>query len=1052
MALLHEINNGTQRLSVSSTGQVKINNAFTFPTADGTENYVLKTDGSGTVNWQPDANTGTVTGTGTENKVVRWNATAGEIGNGPITFSSNAATASSTFAGPLFIKTNDDPTLTLENTDDSGNPVITFKSNTLITVEGAQLFYVNSVGAFHITTTYPNNAAAIVFNTGTGTDQGTNNERMRITGNGAIEIKGSSTTASAQAFITNDNSLLSIGSSVSGSVVKDIQFSSPSAMMYIEGATGNVGIGTVSPSDLYADQLVVKCSSSENGITILSNSTTDANYLMFADGTSGSDRFRGQIKYNHQSNFMAFGTDAVEKMRISSTGLTTIKRTGITGAAKADMTLQIGFEGNDGQNNLIGFGYNGGTNIPAYIGYSSTSGSENTKGDLYFATRSVTTDTQPTNRMVVKASGDVGIGTAEPDSLLNVESASINTAILTLGCTKNDDSWTLGDKIGAVNFFSADTSGPGALVRGSMALVAEATNGADMGLSFSTYNNTERVRITATGKMAIGRTIPAAKLDIKGDGGVTGLTFRTTDVSNNEIFYIMDGGRVGVRFYPFLIGVPSTTSPASGARFQVATTGGDFVVLNDGKVGIGTDSPVKKLHVSDTATGLMTNILCVNRHDTNGDTAGIAFSMTDNDLFNKAGIIFERKLSQGRGNLHLCNNNVNGNANFTLADAALTVEYTGNVGIGTTSPDAKLEVASGQAKTVTSGVEFARFGTSNEASNYATLTGEVKGGANAAARKWIFQTIEAGVANAGNIAFQPSGGNVGIGTDSPATQLEIFNSGTSVLTLSHDGGGGSGSRIDFNLKLAAVSQPVTAQIKAIDDGAFRSDIIFTTKTAATENSGLTERVKISANGRLTINNVTPPSNFAQLNIGYTAGGETRAIDIKGSWNTGESKSITFTYSTSAPSILGQINCVFNNPSASIRWGKLYYNGPGTTYTMELKSTGLTTADLTVAGSITAAGDVVAFSDKKLKKNIKTLDGSKVYKMRGVSFDRIDTGKKSSGVIAQEMQEVAPELVNESGDTLGVAYGNISGYLIEAIKELKQEIEKLKNKPCNCNCK
>ena len=382
----------------------------------------------------------------------------------------------------------------------------------------------------------------------------------------------------------------------------------------------------------------------------------------------------------------------------------------------------------------------------------------------------------------------------------------------------------------------------------------------------------------------------------------------------------------------------------------------------------------------------------------------------------------------------------------------IRIKANGNVGIGTTLPNAKLEVASGQAKTVTSGVEFARFGTSNDATQYATLTCEVKGGANAAARKWIFQTIEAGVANAGNIAFQPSGGNVGIGTDSPATQLEIFNSGTSVLTLSHDGGGGSGSRIDFNLKLAAVSQPVTAQIKAIDDGAFRSDIIFTTKTAATENSGLTERVKISANGRLTINNVTPPSNFAQLNIGYTAGGETRAIDIKGSWNTGESKSITFTYSTSAPSILGQINCVFNNPSASIRWGKLYYNGPGTTYTMELKSTGLTTADLTVAGSITAAGDVVAFSDKKLKKNIKTLDGSKVYKMRGVSFDRIDTGKKSSGVIAQEMQEVAPELVNESGDTLGVAYGNISGYLIEAIKELKQEIEKLKNKPCNCNCK
>jgi len=65
-------------------------------------------------------------------------------------------------------------------------------------------------------------------------------------------------------------------------------------------------------------------------------------------------------------------------------------------------------------------------------------------------------------------------------------------------------------------------------------------------------------------------------------------------------------------------------------------------------------------------------------------------------------------------------------------------------------------------------------------------------------------------------------------------------------------------------------------------------------------------------------------------------------------------------------------------------------------------------------------------------------------MRGVSFTRLDNGNDGSGVIAQEMLEVAPELVNESSDgTLGVSYGNITGYLIEAIKDLKAEIEDLK---------
>ena len=105
-------------------------------------------------------------------------------------------------------------------------------------------------------------------------------------------------------------------------------------------------------------------------------------------------------------------------------------------------------------------------------------------------------------------------------------------------------------------------------------------------------------------------------------------------------------------------------------------------------------------------------------------------------------------------------------------------------------------------------------------------------------------------------------------------------------------------------------------------------------------------------------------------------------------------------------------------------------------------------NLYVQGTITATGDVIAYSDERLKSNIKTLDGSKVYEMRGVSFDK--DGKKSSGVIAQEMEKVAPELVNEESEYLGVAYGNISGYLIEAIKELKAEIDLLKSKPCTCN--
>ncbi len=96
---------------------------------------------------------------------------------------------------------------------------------------------------------------------------------------------------------------------------------------------------------------------------------------------------------------------------------------------------------------------------------------------------------------------------------------------------------------------------------------------------------------------------------------------------------------------------------------------------------------------------------------------------------------------------------------------------------------------------------------------------------------------------------------------------------------------------------------------------------------------------------------------------------------------------------------------------------------------------------TFYGTITSTADVVAYSDKRLKTNIKTLDGSKVYNMRGVSFTKDD--KEGSGVIAQELEKIAPELVNSDSEYKAVAYGNITGYLIEAIKELKAEIDELK---------
>src|SRR5210317_160154 len=108
----------------------------------------------------------------------------------------------------------------------------------------------------------------------------------------------------------------------------------------------------------------------------------------------------------------------------------------------------------------------------------------------------------------------------------------------------------------------------------------------------------------------------------------------------------------------------------------------------------------------------------------------------------------------------------------------------------------------------------------------------------------------------------------------------------------------------------------------------------------------------------------------------------------------------------------------------------------------ITSSGTVSMSGSYSGTFTAT-EVCATSDERLKDNIETLDGSKVFDMRGVSFTMDE--KESSGMIAQELEKIAPELVHEGDDGYkSVAYGNTVGYLIEAIKLLKAEIEELKD--------
>ena len=263
------------------------------------------------------------------------------------------------------------------------------------------------------------------------------NNKFLVTTGGNVGI-GVTGPDSILQIVNNDSSSYRFGYGGSSDIyldADDIYFRSDNGgVNNITFKSGNVGIGTTSPSDYYADQLVVKCSSSENGITIVSNSTTDANYLMFADGTSGSDRYRGQIKYNHQDNYMEFATNASNVMKIDSSGNVGIGTVSPTAKLTIDSSISTtysttGYAATPANSVLYLNNTHGGSSTASLINFRAGSGD----GVLGFVEGGGTNDadfiiqtdggSNGIERFRILNNGNVGIGVIDPDAKLEVKAA-----------------------------------------------------------------------------------------------------------------------------------------------------------------------------------------------------------------------------------------------------------------------------------------------------------------------------------------------------------------------------------------------------------------------------------------------------------------------------------------------------------------------------------------------------------------------------------------------------------------------------------------------------
>ena len=255
-------------------------------------------------------------------------------------------------------------------------PAITIDENLLSTFAGA----VTVQGAFTSQGIDDNaDATAITIDSSENVGIGTTSPANKLHVSGNVYISGANTfTDSTSGYFFGGNGSFTNG--VYGVGTNNMAFNvNGSERMRID-SSGNVGIGVTNQSSYYSKALVVDASGGEDGITIVNNNNTG--YLMFADGTSGLERYAGLIGYAHVSDNMNFHTAGLQRMRIDSTGNVLIGTTVIDLSAKGFLLSANGVNMYQVQEGITSSTYHvydtTNNNYKFYVGYNGTISATNT--------------------------------------------------------------------------------------------------------------------------------------------------------------------------------------------------------------------------------------------------------------------------------------------------------------------------------------------------------------------------------------------------------------------------------------------------------------------------------------------------------------------------------------------------------------------------------------------------------------------------------------------------------------------------------------------------
>ena len=526
----------------------------------------------------------------------------------------------------------------------------------------------------------------------------------------------------------------------------------------------------------------------------------------------------------------------------------------------------------------------------------------------------------------------------------------------------------------------------------------------------------ETVRILSSGNVGIGTGTPSSYDGESDDLVVASGVDGAVPTPGITIACLGDTATTGRGALRFADGT-SSNAPYRGALeynhngddMFFRTSGTIKMTLDtSGNVGIGTTSPGSKLDIG-TSSGASMQFLYDTSQAYRNNISNYWNSSTDSRM----------------------DFNIGRTANVAPV-TVMSVGYGGNVGIGTTSPSSKLQVKgdicvnSESVSTATEEVDKIVFKKShpNGVSGYYEL-GEIRsktyGGYSGGLNFYTGRATTPGSYASTFAMAIDNFGNVGIGTDSPSSILHIDDTSASVtkLTIGHSG------EVPI---ISAGGSNTDLQIQAVGAGGY---INFNTGSASTLRMRITADAKVQMTADVTMS--------GSVGIGETT--------LQRKFNLYDGTD-TWTRVQCGASTADWIHGIAGSDH-TYKWYNQSSNG-GVGYKMALAT----------SGTLTVSADLVAYgspSDKRLKENIKPIQSAldKVSKLQGVTFDWKEKGitnlKEDIGFIAQDVRKVIPELVRENEDgMLSMRHQGIAPILLEAIKELKAEIEELKKHKCNCN--